>query len=97
MFKSQALNDTKLRAILYIKNTFAKKSYSGKQEYKRGGQIILETVKANFSGNPSYLEWIFLLNNSRMCEHLTIALGSILKMHIDEAFDDEEDDFLKIN
>ena len=36
-------------------------------------------------------------NNSRMCEHLTIALGYILKMHIDEAFDDEEDDFHKIN
>jgi hypothetical protein len=32
-----------------------------------------------------------------MCEHLTIALGYILKMHIDEAYDDEEDDFHKIN
>ena len=32
-----------------------------------------------------------------MCEHLTIALGYILKMQIDEAFDDEEDDFHKIN
>lgn len=32
-----------------------------------------------------------------MCEHLTIAMGYILKMHIDEAFDDEEDDFHKIN
>jgi len=32
-----------------------------------------------------------------MCEHLSIALGFILKMHIDEAFDNKEDDFHKIN